>query len=136
MSTDLIAFIRARLDEREQTARQLSETSPGPWWLDSREAVDAVLRDANGEWVNDVWTRDVINLPYLVQNDPAYVLADIESKRKIIDRYLAFVHLRQNQYTGPPEVIQGIRAQLLSILKEMAEVYSDHPDYQPTWRPQ
>lgn len=58
--------------------------------------------------------------------DPARVLAECESKRSIIKRYMqASAHLDVADADVP----------MVGMLRDLAAVYADHADYDEAWRP-
>lgn len=64
--------------------------------------------------------------PHIARHDPARVLREVESKRRIVDwecRYRTTVEKRGEDWahraTGP--------------LRALASVYADHPDYRDEW---
>lgn len=136
---DLVAFLTARLDEREALARAAVE-GDGRWRY-SEGGGDVMLVDggyvAVGPWGCDIgesYGR------HIAANDPAYVLADIAAKRRII-----LVHQSLFSPEGPP-VHLGLRAQCracseavetwpCSTLRLLSLPYVDHPDYREGWKP-
>ena len=82
---DVVAFLKARLDEAEQAAKHGPFLVPGP---------DAVF------------TRERL-------------LRDVEAKRDIVA-----------QYTDAAGADTATRRALLAVLDTLAEVWSDHPDYE------
>ena len=114
---DLITFLRARYDEREQVARACT---PGPWrWGDwsttfgtreefrrtlecapSRGPFPAIARreDAADQVLPSL--EDPIeyaasdepfeaNARHIADNDPAFVLADVAAKRQVLELHMA-----------------------------------------------
>jgi hypothetical protein len=93
---DLVAFLRARLDEDEQVAR--SATS-GPWkWIGDIEARDATLCRTSpqlGVIIDVIYALGEYTAGYVVVRpedadhiahfDPARVLAEVAAKRRIIE---------------------------------------------------
>lgn len=92
MSEDLIAFVRARLDEREAEARETAD-------LDS-----------------DFWAGVRGDGTFFAMHDPAWVLRDVEAKRKIVDAYE-----RAPDWSGREDV------------RWIAAIDADHPDYKQEW---
>lgn len=136
--SDLVTFLRARLDEGEACAQQAL---------------------ANWSW-SAGWSAK----PHIARHHPALVLADIAAKRMLISRVcepaasidgeVGCCHdaeslergWRLQHFTddgeyddeGFPEPIPsgcyGIDI-LNRTLAPLAEVYPDHPDYDEAWRP-
>lgn len=128
MSDDLVAFLRARLDEDEQTA---AAASPGPWHANAES--DEVLA------VDDITVADGFALSgqqlrattaHIARHDPARVLREVEAKRGVIEQY-------ESIGTPPPGEIgpELSRAELGRVLRLLALPYADHPDYDEDWRP-
>jgi uncharacterized protein DUF6221 len=89
---DLIAFLRARLDELEDAAR----CAPGPdWWEDDkpiRWGDDTPPEIACGKGrVAVIDIEKPTAAAHIVLNDPARVLRDVASNRKPITRYVAAI---------------------------------------------
>jgi hypothetical protein len=130
--SDLVAFLRARLDEDESAAWI---ATPGPWrynpnkhwrkpgtsWFE--EAVfagppgsDAICVAGTGGTDDSQSMKDAA---FIARHDPARVLREVEAKRRII----ATATLMDADMLESWE----------SVLRELASVYSNHPDYDPTW---
>lgn len=56
------------------------------------------------------------------RHDPARMLAEVEAKRRVVDRY---AWLREHGDTGDAAW----------VLPLLGLPYADHPDYRPAWRP-
>ncbi len=104
---DLIAFLRARWDEAEARAKRIA---------------------AYGGCCSGC---------HCGCNDPAYVLADIASKRKILDVLAPDLTAPVITINGPGVFVSSAsrrgRARIMARL--FAEPYVDHDDYQTGWRP-
>jgi Family of unknown function (DUF6221) len=123
---DLIAFVRARLDEDEAAARAVEDNSepwPGQWEADGNYA----LRTHNG------WVLATAGTPggefrpgvlaHIARHDPARALRDVAA-----DRLILAVYVLQNE---DPGYLKGLKYAIAC----RAERFSDHPDYRPEWRP-
>jgi hypothetical protein len=152
---ELIAFLRARLDEDEQTAREAAV-----WWGDSDEPGEAphwrpvpcghIWNDHDGSIADEVADR---HAAHIARHDPARVLADVESKRRIIDLHKITVEKLSvppyDEMTGDPNPdeydaycavcgyvwVNNDPTQACMTLRLLAEPYADHPDYRDEWRP-
>ena len=138
MTSDLVTFLNARLDEDEQMAR----STPGPSWehRQIRGDFDESVVFENYVAVadpgrNTVALADVAEevLPFVLRHDPARVLAEVDAKRRIIDRYEA-------QRTVYAAHMGGILTKYLvqeleAVLRLLALPFADHPDYRPEWTP-
>jgi hypothetical protein len=130
LADDLVAFLRARLDEDEQGARAVTANgwaNIGPHPADSRPVAQHIFR-----------------------HDPARVLREVEAKRRIIDgleaardnlqksaaNYQAWAAGEREPHpgvngSGAESLIPG----LTYAMQVLASPYSDHPDYHEEWRP-
>jgi len=137
---DLIAFLRARLDddEREAKARRGIFPSPGVHddgyvWLHIRpggnavitrypypvEGYDDMAKLRNWADTERGWTQE-------------RVLAEVDAKRQIVDLMAGLLDAAEgdsevDHYGGLGAAEDSLR--LLSL------PYADHPDYQDAWRP-
>lgn len=160
MTADLIAFLRARLDEEDQLARaarreQVRYLTPGLLGrpLDPDEC--AAVWDAGGDEDEDgyftrgVWAnagdvlvvrvrvdRDVSTAEHIARWDPARVLADVASKRAILnqcERWLSYGPV------GPNEVDRAGDGAFVDaaseVLRLLAQSHAGHEDYRDDWRP-
>jgi hypothetical protein len=139
---DLIAFLRARLDEDEAAAKKASSEHPAQEAHDGRwqDVGDRQVRYGNGagETLRSVDTTGASGLWYeqisvrgdpdghvaghIARHDPARVLREVAAKRAIVT---------YEDRNGLP----GINAWGIwrDMLKYLATAYSDHPDYQASW---
>ncbi len=146
---ELIAFLRARYDEREQAANaaiwhedagtwraELSPygygKSPGPRWYIIDSMDDGVVSNVDPQASEDEGVAQHIAL-----NDPAYVLADLATKRKILDLLAADLSAPIVTVNGPGVFTStgGHRKRALKMARLLAGPYADHPDYRPEWAP-
>jgi len=58
--------------------------------------------------------------PHVARWDPARVLAECEAKRRVVER--------ETRSQTP------ITYRRQFVLRDLASVYADHPDYDPAWR--
>ncbi|MFG2722699.1 DUF6221 family protein [Streptomyces sp. NPDC048416] len=68
---------------------------------------------------------------HIGRHDPARVLAEIEAKRQLLDRYEA-MESGVLVMIGVESILSEYRRVLLPSL---ALPYADHPDYREEWRP-
>lgn len=125
-------FLEARITEDESDARA---ASPGPWKWDGEAAEDeAFLYGPNDDAVlfaYGVHSQGFLECSgedraHIARNNPTRVLAECAAKRQIIDLHKAFGE--QNE--------RGAKAMWFAtggVLKILATVYDDHPDYQQEW---
>ncbi|MFC4120925.1 DUF6221 family protein [Nonomuraea zeae] len=138
---ELIAFVRARLDEDEQAAR---DATPGPWsydpgkeWYDGDDFVTMTngqefvgyggtspFRGAiciTGEAGHAQSARDA---DYIARHDPARTLRDVRARRRTLDR------CQEGLLSGDPR-LAGFAA---AAVREMAQRWDDHDDFDEGWR--
>ena len=128
MSDDLIAFIKARLDEDRRTAEGLAVAARIP---DRRPEFFA----CGGPAAEAYWDHF----------HPYRALLDIEAKRAILAQYEDFHAEFERECTdpsresmGPLRVGSGVHAAtrvLHDAVKAIAATWGDHPDYRPEWKP-
>jgi hypothetical protein len=150
VSDDLIAFLKARLDEGEETARR--NIGAGPGWQHGLGDTEEGLTG----WP-DYQTYDGDDLTaaseYLNRFRPLRTLRDIEAKRRRLALYLdAKETLAATLRKAPPEgdpatahsyvrerinvnSASGRFAALEMSVRLDAMAYSDHPDYRQEWKP-
>ena len=127
--SDLVEFLRARLDEDEQAAKHVRQ--PYRLYVDNDgrisepKRVDDLHGEHDGEY--EQWADGGDRMPNDIASwwpiyDPARVLREAEAKRKLIDRLVASM---EEDYAPWNEDNLGC----------LAEVYADHPDYREEWRP-
>jgi hypothetical protein len=109
--TDLVEFLRARLDEDERVARQHHLTN---WHFDGIK--NHIVND-DGVTVAIVRTTQ----EHIQRHDPARVLREVEAKRRIIDLADSLGYVTNDAEPA--------------ILAALALPYADHPDYREEWRP-
>jgi hypothetical protein len=156
MTDDLVAFLRARLDEDEQVARAATGEEWGavnpsqPYVIFDVDAfrenktLESVGRLASVERAED--------RAHIARHDPARVLADIHAKRRAIapyaaaleergplrDRIRAVLHKDHKEFARlhrqESELIETER-RYRPIVQALALPYADHPHYRQEWRP-
>ncbi|MFE7510084.1 DUF6221 family protein [Streptomyces sp. NPDC057540] len=151
---DLIAFLRARLDGDERTARAAHR--PGRTGDGGRGIADGTDGGRTGEAPNAAVAA------HIARHDPARVLAEVHAKRQLleasaaacapacgIDGEHAFGRSCALGWMGPVEEADGGRwihddtgARFAAppvttewTLRVLALPYSGHPDYRDEWRP-
>jgi hypothetical protein len=129
VSDDLVAFLRARLDEDEATARAAAGLR---WFLDSTEDSDqrsirytgpSTLRPGD---LADYYVADRVDehdAAHIARHDPARVLREVEAKRAIVDAY-------ENSTEG--SIVWDVLGFAATTL---AAIWRDHPDYRQEWKP-
>lgn len=112
----LVQFLRARLDEDEQTAR----AAGGTWW--APPDLPGQVHDSGG--VN-IEAKLPSFAAHIARHDPARVLAEVTAKRTAIGLYEMAVEHRQDV---------AARA-YRDVLRLFSVAYSDHPDFTKDWAP-
>jgi hypothetical protein len=130
---DLTEFLAARLDEDEAAAKACQ--SPSPWSPGTGLPGDSwIVTDDTGEpVVYDEGTPTVEEARHIARHDPARVLREVEAKRKILDRWAKSAADPRDIRLVAHADLEGNLA-LLWVVRQLAAVYSDHPDYDPAWR--
>lgn len=147
--SDLVEFLKARLDEDEQTA-QAATSESGRWRWDhgfgelcndpecpygalldeaTRDGTHAgtVLMELHGYDVKEPWQ----GAAHIARHDPARVLREVDAKRRI-------VALHSDPHGGDPScssIDYPESAEDCETLRLLALPYADHPDYEERWRP-
>ena len=151
--SDIVEFLRARLDEDEAAARA---ASPGGWTYNGVDSVSGGMfydetrtigtvyyeqpDDHDGRIVRHLLTDEAdANGAHIARHDPARVLREVEAKRAILDA-LADAEQAVSGYDNgnpdnPPSYWQewGNRHALALTVEHLAAVYADHPDYRQEW---
>ncbi|MBM4517494.1 hypothetical protein GS432_19495 [Rhodococcus hoagii] len=130
MTDDIVTFLRARLDEDDEAARDAAGWDPtgstradGRW---SREGINSVIDSSLRLIVyGDSPAPGDAQAEHIARHDPARVLREIEAKRRILDR-------AQELHDDPFDTVL-FTEYVETVLPVMAATYSDHPDYQPHW---
>ncbi|MFC8273730.1 DUF6221 family protein [Streptomyces sp. NPDC057271] len=114
---DLAQFLRARLDEDEQTARRAGDSF-------RQIGKTGVIVSTEGDRAEECATANWAGIAeHIVRHDPARVLAEVDAKRQLIDWVL-----RWPMRPHAPSSVDG-------ILERLALPYADHADYRDEWRP-
>lgn len=109
--TDLVTFLRDRLD-------------------DTAKSADEVHRDDCDSLVCDSSCCETRGRGPCDCGVPARVLADVAAKRAIVDEWARLVFDDREPPWGT-----GWREGLGFALRHLAAVYSEHPDYRQEWAP-
>lgn len=123
MSDDIVAFVKARLDEDERFARL---THSGEWTFDQL----GQLLVNQGQTISKIANLGVDSFGrHIARHDPARVLREVEAKRRILGEYERFAAERRRAMNG------WDTAEISPIVAALAAVWSGHPDYKAKWRP-
>jgi hypothetical protein len=151
---DLVAFLRARLDEDEAAAAAAQQETTGCWTARETDwGGGSVVEDGGGALILPTAANDV-HYPHVARHDPARVLAEVEAKRKIVDAYLppgADPHpglpcinyegqdpAQYDEYGACERHWQASKTLLHEdfVLRLLALPYAGHPGYRPEWAPE
>jgi hypothetical protein len=134
--SDLVEFLRARLDEDEIAAKAAQESAEGgEWAMDGagpvRAGVGSTLVDAGTPYINR----------HIARHDPARILREVEAKRLRVALAVDMLTGNHPKVGAGDErsklVHEGIRvgsqAVAEAVLKSEAHVYADHEDFNPRW---
>jgi hypothetical protein len=120
--TEMIAAFRAALDADEATARAVTERQPYDEW-------DAVGAGTESDVHRSHWEVVRIARPHpnpaahdiaqhIARHDPAFVLADIASKRKLLDTF------ERRYQASKPGIGEGMHwVALQEVVRTLAEAY-------------
>jgi hypothetical protein len=133
---DLVAFLRARLDEDEATARAAFGFDP-EWQIEAAKnpahrSYRSVVRSAQSEVITD----DIDDGPavHIARHDPARALREVEAKRRILEIHYDYRGVCPTCFSlrNPPIQREPYPCDTARML---ALPYADHPDYRAEWRP-
>ena len=140
--TDLVEFLRVRLDDDEAYARNAfgDHNDAGPDW---HEPSSGLLDVGDGD---HIITNDSAVSRFVERFDPARALAEVEAKRKLMG-----AHARPHECialtgSGDRSVADGQPWELWElehtedhgpcfVLRCLALPYAPHPEYDESWRP-
>ena len=135
----LVEFLRARMAELQATAQRVDLT-PDTGLYQERQPdgrYGLVSPETARFYVMRVRTSGIDGMPKHKADgpatelfrlvDPAYVLADIEAKRRIIEEIEKT--LLRLEWTG----MYSVREEGRLLLKLLALPFKDHPDWQEDW---
>ncbi|MFF0816620.1 DUF6221 family protein [Rhodococcus sp. NPDC003318] len=141
----IVEFLLERIDDDEEIALAAAG------WDSSGRVRDAGLWHREGvNSVTNSWGRTVVHgdgtppedsqAEHIVHNDPARVLRECAAKREILEHHRPVdAGLSQSNAcygcgtAGPCGDYIAEDISDCPVLTSLAAVYSDHPDYDPTW---
>jgi hypothetical protein len=126
-----VEYLRARLDEERWLAEHLQAKRPSPWNFDPETGN---VHAGNGELV--AIARGGVPADYIATWSPARVLADIEAKRRIVDRFVALLEYAARPYDKPEHAAkrQPYLNALEVVIRDLVQPYSSRPDFNEDWR--
>jgi hypothetical protein len=119
---DLVTFLRERLDEMADEARQLTEALAGSIPSSAPFAL------AVGMKVSDAIAQRY-NLMSRYRMDPQFVLDDVAAKRRIVDWAMALLETLPND----PAAALMFQQAGDELLRQLAAPFARHPDFDPAW---
>ena len=153
--TDLVEFLRARLDEDEQVARYSGE--PGRWDIGECVSTDEPGRT---EWEvvtedGNITARTATNMraAHIARHDPARALREVERDREIVElhgivhRNIGWMDDGDDEYGEIPvcglcvprhshfRCREDVPKGPCLTLRLLALPHVDHPDYRGEWKP-
>lgn len=145
---NLVAFIRARLDEDEYIARRAANYDDGAGHDVQGPKGTWVCLDES-EWFGTSYRGGTIgprigyaNAPelgaHIVAHDPARVLAEVEAKRRIIELHsVSEGHecSTRDRHGDIDHCTWVMDSEACTTLRLLALQYAAHPDYREEWRP-
>ncbi|MEV3932665.1 DUF6221 family protein [Streptomyces sp. NPDC053728] len=140
MTADLVAFLRARLDE--QAAAAVAAGGTGEVWQALGTGVHSAvsLQDdvpppvITGPEVGGS-DEDAARAEHIALHDPAQVLREVEATRGLLKQFTA-----PGTGAGTPDAFDrypaGTRDGAVdTAVRHLAQAHAGHPDYLPEWRP-
>jgi hypothetical protein len=147
--TDLIEFLRARLDDIEQTARAAlrdpqylvddhATVDDGVWRAGSHPHDECAV-DGVGIRIYDEGGHTAEQARHIALHDPARELAEVDAKRRILDEVVdeatgLDMSVDGDRRVGPRDTTTEPYLGTV-LLRLLALPYADHPDYREEWRP-
>ena len=113
--TDVIAFLKARLDEESASARAFAATCDERGWGSEDEAWETLGPAGIAEWA--------------AKRTADRVLREVEAKRRIVAELEA---ARYAEFATEDER-DGFVLALTRTAIALAATYSEHPEYDPAW---
>jgi hypothetical protein len=134
VNSELVDFLRARLDEEEQLRAEARKWSDRDWTVytgsDGRTTVMSDDTDVIA-WIELDGEPGKRIAEQIAHYDPARVRADIEAKRHILAEYEQAADFYTRNVSAPAGEAHGLR----TALRYLALPYRDHADYRDEWAP-
>ncbi|MEU0940117.1 DUF6221 family protein [Embleya sp. NPDC005971] len=122
MIDEVVAFVRARLDERERDAAAAAGEVGPDWYYDTRHGRVASHREQD---LVATGSQDHLGREcgaHIARHDPASVLREVAAQRHLID---------DTHWGGGPETEDAYH----QICRILATAHAGHPDYKTEWAP-
>ncbi|MFI1580031.1 DUF6221 family protein [Embleya sp. NPDC020630] len=135
MTDDLVAFLRARLDEAAHDANAAASEIGPDWYYDAESGSVASRREHDMVATGAQDQLGPERGAHIARHDPARVLRDVAARRRIVENYTKVCGYGRGGYTPRDEAYVLAEGALATTIKILATVYADHPDYQEAWKP-
>lgn len=127
--SDLVEFLLTRLAEREAVALAAAEDDG---YLDWDIPSTGVVQVAGGDLDGLVIAPRNAAI-HMAGNDPARVLAEVAAKRRIVSQADTVIGLTAEDPGN--RVLLGAADAYRAVLRLLAAIDHDRPDYDPSWAP-
>ncbi|BDQ19744.1 DUF6221 family protein [Rhodococcus qingshengii] len=128
----IVEFLEARIAEDEAVARGVA--SDGEWTSGSTYGMFVSIEARSWTVVSGEWERRDAN--HIARHDPARVLREVAAKRAVITQSREaneyYAHMSGNGRIA--SMAAGNVNACAAMLKALASVYDDHPDFSEEWR--
>jgi hypothetical protein len=125
--TDIVAFIRARLDEDERIARA---ATAGPWEVNSADYPESESICAPDGTAVVAAFDSHHEAFHIARHDPARVLREVAARRRTLGRHEAHEGRCVVCCTGDDD---GWHVAPCGTVCDLADAWSDHPDHDQAW---
>lgn len=137
--SELVEFLKARLDEDEQAALN---AQPGSWRYDRERFTVTCSGYPVASWRHEGELASGSPLldrtgEYVERFDPERVMAEVAAKRRRLARHVPTedpLHGTLCSWCSVPQV-SVYQAWPCADIRDDVAVYADHPDYREEWRP-
>jgi hypothetical protein len=127
---ELINFVRQQINEDERLAREAG----GTWHQTDPERETGRIEDESGEVVvYDEGSPNGWQAEHIARHDPARVLREVDSLRRVIE--LMAAQLKSAEVL-PPGHREAAAARARGALQLLAAIFADRPGFREEWRPQ
>jgi Family of unknown function (DUF6221) len=127
---DLVTWFRTQLDDDERVAREAADGDSGRWFVGDKWNVYCAedLTPDDDQESNElvVYGNFKDQSEHIARWDPARVLAEVDAKRRILDR------LRDERGFYRDDIASGTAEPVIRLL---ALPLADRPGYLDEWRP-
>lgn len=126
---DLVAFLRARIDEDEDVAKRAAFGWGSAWTAVVADEWSTISADGSPRVAS---SEDGDVMSHAARWDPARVLAEVAAKRAIIDALVWFTP--DTEWSDFAEPGRGVENPATDALRAMARVFAGHPDFDSAWK--